>query len=41
MPCLTIRNKRFAIGTQQDSHEALRQIFEELREDEIKVSMQL
>ena len=41
MPFLIIRNERFAIGTQQDSHEALRQIFDELREEEIKVSTQL
>ena len=27
------------MGTQQDSHEALRQIFDELREEEINVSI--
>ena len=33
-----IRNDRFVGGTQQDSHEALRQILDALRVEEIDVS---
>ena len=34
-----IRNGRFTGGTQQDSHEALRQILDALRMEEIDVSL--
>ena len=37
---LIIRNDRFVGGTQQDSHEALRQILDALRVEEIDVSLQ-
>ena len=36
---LIIRNDRFVGGTQQDSHEALRQILDALRVEEIDVSL--
>ena len=37
MYCILIRNSRFTRGTQEDSHEALRCIFNALKEEEIQV----